>query len=422
MTTFTGTSGNDNLPPPGSDNSGDDQFFALEGADKIHGGLGDDQVDASSGNDTAWGEEGNDDLSGGADNDTLFGGDGTDHLDGGGGNDIVDGGAGADTMVGNFGNDRYFVDDVGDTLTEFAAGDGFDRVFSSVTFTLGNFFEDLTLTGVAAIDGAGNNEANRLFGNAAANVLTGLDGNDLLDGKGGADDMAGGLGNDNYYVDNANDDVDETGGDGIDRVYSSVAFNFSSASQALGDFENLVLTGVANINGTGNALNNSITGNSGNNELRGLAGNDVLKGNDGDDYLLGDIGNDTMGGGDGDDLLYGAAGADRISGGLDADTFRYRAVGDSTVDVGGRDTLLDFNDAQGDLIDLSSMDAQTNVAGNQAFTFIGAAAFSGQSGELRFQTVGGNAIVSGDVNGNGTADFAVYLKGVTSVDAADFVL
>jgi Ca2+-binding RTX toxin-like protein len=136
MTTFTGTNGDDILPPAGSDNSGDDDFFGLDGNDIIHAGLGNDNLDAGSGDDRLYGEDGDDFVSGGADNDRLYGGNGVDWLDGGGGNDILDGGVGADTMVGNFGNDIYYVDDVGDVTTEFSAGDGLDTVYSSVSFTL----------------------------------------------------------------------------------------------------------------------------------------------------------------------------------------------------------------------------------------------------------------------------------------------
>ena len=74
-------------------------------------------------------------------------------------------------------------------------------------------------------------------------MLTGLGGNDTLNGGAGADTMIGGLGNDIYVVDNAGDVVDETGGDGTDTVQSSVTFSLSDAVRAIGDIENLTLTG-----------------------------------------------------------------------------------------------------------------------------------------------------------------------------------
>src|SRR5262249_24897282 len=136
MTVFNGTSGDDILPPAGSDTSGDDTFNGGDGNDQAHGGLGKDTFDMGSGNDKAWGDDDDDYLSGGADNDQLSGGAGVDWLDGGGGDDVLNGGTGADTMVGNFGNDIYYVDNVGDVLTEYQAIDGYDRVYSTVSYTL----------------------------------------------------------------------------------------------------------------------------------------------------------------------------------------------------------------------------------------------------------------------------------------------
>ena len=95
--------------------------------------------------------------------------------------------------------------------------------------------------------------------------------------------MIGGTGNDTYFVDNAGDVVDETGGDGTDLVQSSVTFSLSDAVHAIGAIENLTLTSSGNINGTGNALANVITGNAGNNILAGLGGADALIGGGGID-------------------------------------------------------------------------------------------------------------------------------------------
>ena len=94
--------------------------------------------------------------------------------------------------------------------------------------------------------------------------------------------MRGGLGNDIYVVDNAGDVVDETGGDGTDLVQSSVSFDLSG-TKAIGDIENLTLTGTAAINGTGNALDNIIIGNSAANVIAGLGGADTLDGGGGID-------------------------------------------------------------------------------------------------------------------------------------------
>ena len=128
--------------------------------------------------------------------DRLFGKNGSDRLFGGDGDDFLDGGAGADTMFGGSGDDTYRVDDAGDAVSEeslvnFDDG-GIDTVQSSITYTLGRFVEHLTLTGTEAIDGTGNEVANRITGNGAANTLTGGRGNDIIVGGAGNDWLIGG--------------------------------------------------------------------------------------------------------------------------------------------------------------------------------------------------------------------------------------
>jgi Ca2+-binding RTX toxin-like protein len=429
MTTFNGTNGDDTLPPSGSDDTGDDDFFGFDGNDVIKGGLGDDSVDAAGGNDRVYGEDGNDTLSGGADNDVLYGGDGVDHLDGGGGDDTLVGGLGADTLVGNFGNDRYYIDNTNDVITEFSAGDGLDRVYASVSYTLSQFVDQLYLTGSSAINGTGSSDDNRIVGNDAINTLkgqdgddklSGLGGNDKLDGGVGADNMAGGTGNDTYTVDNTHDVVDETGGDGIEKVLSSVTFNLAG-SRALGDVEHLTLTGADAINGTGNALDNAITGNASANSLYGADGNDTLKGGAGNDKLVGGTGNDKLYGGDHVDLLAGSEGKDILTGGVGADTFDYNSLADSGLSGATRDVIADFTQGS-DKIDLATIDANSVAAGNQAFSFIGASAFSGVAGQLRADSGATYVTVSADVNGDGTADFAIAITGVLTLTAFDFAL
>ena len=107
--------------------------------------------------------------------------------------------------------------------------------------------------------------------------------------------MRGGAGNDTYVVDNAGDIVDESmaGSNGSDTVRSSISFSLADTTHVLGDVGILVLTGTANINGTGNGLDNPITGNSGANVLSGAAGNDTLNGGAGNDTLNGGSGNDS---------------------------------------------------------------------------------------------------------------------------------
>ena len=123
----------------------------------------------------------------------------------------------------------------------------------------------------------------------------------------------------------------------------------------------------------------------------------------------------------GDDLLTGGAGADRLIGGTGADQFIFEAVSDSGRGAESRDTIVDFNGAEGDVIDLSGMDADAGAAGDQAFSVVGA--FSGAAGELRVDVSasGNSAILRGDIDGDGAADFEILVRGAPP-DADDFIL
>ncbi|WP_052120166.1 calcium-binding protein [Inquilinus limosus] len=160
----------------------------------------------------------------------------------------------------------------------------------------------------------------------------------------------------------------------------------------------------------------------GDDQLDGGSGNDLLSGGTGDDLLKGSSGNDNLKGGLGQDILVGGAGTDILSGGGGADTFRFTAVSESAVG-GSRDIVYDFIRVEGDKIDLSAIDANAGVAGNQAFTFIGGEAFHHVAGELRFSTGDfTSGIVAGDINGDGRADFEIFVRTHTILVAGDFVL
>ncbi|WP_431509824.1 calcium-binding protein [Variovorax sp. DAIF25] len=208
-----------------------------------------------------------------------------DKLTGNATGNVLDGGTGADTLIGGAGNDVYVVDSAGDVVTELA-NEGSDLVQSGTTYTLGANVENLTLTGIAAINGTGNALDNVITGNAASNTLTGGAGNDTLNGGAGTDTLIGGAGNDTYVVDVAGDVVTELANEGTDLVQSAIAYTLGA------NVENLTLAGTAAINGTGNALDNVITGNAANNTLTGGAGNDTLNGGAGTDTLIGGAGND----------------------------------------------------------------------------------------------------------------------------------
>jgi Ca2+-binding RTX toxin-like protein len=168
----------------------------------------------------ASGGSGNDVLLGNAAANVLSGGAGNDVLEGRGGNDKLDGGTGNDDMRGGVGDDEYIVDAAGDKVTELA-GEGTDRVLSSIDYTLEDNVEDLDLTG-SAISGTGNNLDNRINGNALGNRLSGGGGNDLLSGAAGNDVLSGGDGIDRLI-----------GGSGADRFKAEV--NSTEVSTKRGD-------------------------------------------------------------------------------------------------------------------------------------------------------------------------------------------
>lgn len=141
----------------------------------------------------------------------------------------------------------------------------------------------------------------------------------------------------------------------------------------------------------------------------------------GDDLSGNELAN-RIAGRDGNDTIEGGLGRDWLQGGGGADDFVLTRLKDSTVAKSGRDFIDDFSHRQGDDIHLKSIDANVNVAGNQGFTFIGGRAFSGTAGELRFQDSGRNTLVTGDVDGDGDADFAILLRRDIRLVEADFIL
>ncbi|MBW8881087.1 MAG: hypothetical protein JF615_06590, partial [Asticcacaulis sp.] len=273
----------------------------------ITGGSGDDDISGTAGNDTLQGNGGNDSLDGAGGSDTasyanatgavtvslalqgvgqntanggldhllnfenLLGSAFADTLTCDSGANIITGGLGADTMAGNGGNDTYYVDNAGDLVNE-TAGQGSDLVYASVTYNAtGQDIENITLTGLTSISATGNALNNTIVGNAN---------NNNLNGGAGADSLAGGTGNDTYIVDNTGDETLEKAGAGTDIVFSSITWTLAA------NIENLVLSTGRHINGTGNALNNSLTGNAGNNILDGGAGSDHMTGGAGNDIYV----------------------------------------------------------------------------------------------------------------------------------------
>jgi Ca2+-binding RTX toxin-like protein len=348
------------------------------------------------------GTSGADDLPGTSMDDAIYGFAGNDYLYGLAGNDTLDGGTGIDVMAGGIGDDVYIVDNVNDLVWEWG-GEGTDTVRATLAkdshYYLPSAVENLFLEGSSdcVADGndsdnymVGNDGKNRIYGNAGNDTLNGGGGDDtvhgglgddVIDGGTGADMMIGSLGNDVYYVDNWFDEVWEVFPDGgLDTVRASTSFRLTAGSQV----EILELTEAAgNANGYGNEFNNILRGNSAQN------------------------------------LLIGGVGADTIYGGGGADTFMYLSLADALpLGSGFTDYIPDFNEAEGDRIDLSAIDANLFAAGDQAFTPIGVnVAFNGVAGELRFN----GGFLEGDVNGDRVADFQIDLD-VAVLQASSLIL
>jgi Ca2+-binding RTX toxin-like protein len=347
-------------------------------------------------------------LNGGTGADRLLGLDGNDTLNGNAGNDWLDGGLGTDTMRGGTGDDVYVVDATADSVTENAS-EGTDTVRASVTWTLGANVEHLVLTGTTAINGTGNALNNDLYGNSAANTL------------------AGGAGNDRYYV-GAGDTVTESSNAGTDTVFSTTTWTLGT------NVEHLTLIGTAAINGTGNALANTLTGNDAANALNGGTGADTMIGGLGDDtytvdnagdvvteladqgvdrvsasiaytlgnnvenltltgtsglsgtgntldnVIVGNSGANTLNGGAGNDRLDGGTGSDTMNGGTGNDTYVVNATGDIVNESAdeGTDTV-------------ESLVTRTLGANQENLTLTGTSAISGTGNALDNVLTGNSA-------------------------------
>ncbi len=315
-----------------------------------------------------------DDIKGGF---TIAGGVLIENATAGGGNDILIGNAAANVLRGNGGDDFLMGKGGADTMH---GGAGFDTVSyalatSGVIASMGNNGNGSgsggeatgdQFTGIEALEGSNFNDM--LWGGNGVNHLSGLDGNDQMAGGNGADVLSGGGGND--LLEGGNDDDELDGGDG----------------------------------------NDSLDGGNGNDTLLGGAGNDTLDGGNGDDSLLGGAGNDGISGGNGRDTINGGAGDDVMSGGNGNDLFLF-------TEIGGADRITDFKRGN-DKVDLSAIDAVAG-GGDNAFAWIGAAAFSGVAGQLRAYSSGGGHFVEGDVDGNGVADFTIQTNVLLA--SSDFV-
>ena len=359
---------------------GNNLFEGLYGADIINGGAGIDTAsyktsdyaitinlaDGSNNSDgnASWSSAATRDVLtnienviGSRNHDVITGDGGRNTITGGLGNDTINGGAGID--FSDYSDSRNAI--VANLATQSARGWGTDSLLN--------------------IEG--------LIGSASADTLTGSSSNDSLLGGGGGDTLTGGLGND--YL---------NGGAGIDTaVFASTMTRGATVDLSLR---------VAQATGFGNDTVANIE------NLLGGVGADVLSGDAAANVLTGGEGNDRLSGNAGNDTLIGGGGKDILSGGAGADLFKFNSITEPAVG-GNADIILDFQSAI-DKIDLSSIDANLFVDGNQAFTLV--SAFTGLAGQLRFNNGG----IECDVTGDRIADCRIALTGLTAIRPVDLVL
>ena len=300
-------------------------------------------------------------------NNRINGGKGDDAMTGRGGNDTLIGWEGDDTIGGGDGNDTI---DAGDGDDHVDGGSGNNNI-------KGGLGDDVISTGdgLDTLDGGGDDDT--LNGGSWADALTGGEGSDLLNGGSGSDTAS-------YLASTA----------GISLALDGF---FAAAGDAAFD----TLISIERITGSNFA--------------------DALRGNGGVNRLTGSGGNDTLEGMAGNDVLTGGTGLDTQTGGPGLDVFDYNAITESAVAVATRDIITDFNAAAEDKIDLSTIDADSVLAGNNAFSFIGGAAFTGL-GQIRVFQQAGNTFVDCNTTGTTAPDMRIQLTGLITLDAADFVL
>jgi len=162
----------------------------------------------------------------------------------------------------------------------------------------------------------------------------------------------------------------------------------------------------------GSAFNDSLKGSASQNTLRGGGGNDTLSGNAGDDRLYGEAGQDTLNVG---------AGKDRLSGGPGADLFRWLSMETISAAADRADVVMDFSRVAHDRLDLARIDANSILAGNQAFAFIGRGEFTAP-GQVRYEIVGSEARVFLNTDADVAAEGVMRVLDLQSLRTADFHL
>jgi Ca2+-binding RTX toxin-like protein len=267
---------------------------------------------------------------------------------------------------------------------------------TSVEAISGNGF-----SGVSIIGSAGNDALDfSAIGLDSISLIDGGSGNDIIIGTSGADTFAlgrgndiisGGAGDDNFMAGASNgvDSID--GGAGYDRVLAT-AGGLSIGLTSFASVEEISANGFAGVKLAGStgadSLDFSAVTLTGILQIDGAAGNDVITGSAGDDRIS------------------GGTGLDVLSGGLGIDTFLFATTTESGLGATKADHILDFLSGT-DVIDLSAIDADTTILGNQDFTFIGEGVFTGL-GQLRIGIdADGHTALFGNTTGTLAADFQI---------------
>lgn len=384
---------------------------------------------------------------------TILGGFGDDTIAGGSSDDTFVFGAGRwgsdDSVDGSGGNNRLSIElEAGTNALAFAGNQitairWLDLLSGGApgahTVSLPTF--------VAFVDASSFVDGERLIFSGSAGRVTGGRGDDSITGTAAADYLIGGAGNDVLI---AGTDFDTLrGGDGDDIMY--LGADLTSGDYVRGDagYDRVVLQGnytlPAVLGGLGAeeivllSASDASYGNAASatydysfagalapviNGRSLLAGEDLTLNGSGATAALdvsGGAGNDTIAGGSGADTIRAGGGADSLTGNGGNDLFRFEAVSDSVLLA--RDWINDL--WAGDVIDLSAIDADSAAADNQAFGYIGGAAFSGHAGELRVSHATGSTwLVQGDVDGNGVAEFELLftVADLDLITSSDFVL
>jgi Ca2+-binding RTX toxin-like protein len=327
---------------------------------------------------------------------------GADSIYGLGGNDVIVGGNGADYIHGGSGTDTASYSDSWEGVAVSLA-DGIGYAGAPDRDSAGGTGAGDTLVYIENLTGSAH--ADYLVGDDGNNVLTGLEGDDVLLGGGGADTFNGGSGLDWVFYDGSDEGV-------VVRLIADDAAGGDAEGDDLNSIENVV----------GSRHDDMLWGDDGANVLFGDDSNDILKGFGGNDTIEGSDDNDTLEGGDGKDSLDGGSGLDSLLGGAQADSFVWSNAGDTGLTAATADIVHDFDRQEGDRIRLNGIDANVYAAGNQAFAFIGTAAFSGTPGEIRYYHDGGDTYIEMQTGTSVDIEGLIVLSGIHTPTASWFVL